>query len=53
MTAKTSTERSRRVRAAAKLGMVWVQGYVVKDDAEKINQSICEAVAIIENEVGK
>lgn len=47
----TSTDRSRRSRAAAKLGMVWVQGYVVKDDAEKINAAIADAVMLIEDEI--
>ena len=53
MTAKTSTERSRRVRAAAKLGMVWVQGYVVKDDANMVNAMIIDATIQIDEELGK
>ena len=53
MTAKTSTERSRRNRAAAKLGLVWVQGYVVKDDANMVNAMIMDATMQIEEEVSK
>ena len=54
MTEKTtSTDRSRRSRAAAKLGMVWVQGYVRAVDADDINATIMAATMEIEAEVGK
>lgn len=53
MTEKTtSTDRSRRSRAAAKLGFVWVQGYVRGEDAAQVNGKIAEATLDIERSLG-
>lgn len=49
----TSTERNRRSRAAAKLGLVWVAGYVTASEALAIDRAMADAETLIKKETDK
>lgn len=49
----SGSERSKRSRAADRLGLVWMAGYVASEDAETVSRAMMDAHSKLEEEIGK